>query len=105
MAWLLYLSYFAAGLFLVNGIPHFVQGVSGNYFQSPFASPPGVGESPPVINVFWGLANFTIGLLLLLAFEKPDLSRWQDITPFVAGCLLAALITSFHFGRVRNNKV
>src|SRR3546814_20798444 len=39
------LTYFFAGAFLVNGVPHFVQGVSGRGFPSPFANPPGRGES------------------------------------------------------------
>ena len=40
----IYIAHFFAGFFLVNGVPHFVQGISGNSFQSPFARPPGVGE-------------------------------------------------------------
>jgi hypothetical protein len=43
--WYIFLLQFAAGLFLANGVPHFVQGISGHWFQTPFASPPGVGES------------------------------------------------------------
>ena len=45
MPWYDYLAHFFAGAFLANGVPHFVQGICGNKFQSPFASPPGVGES------------------------------------------------------------
>ena len=54
MAWYAYLAYFAAGALLANGVPHFVNGISGKRFQSPFAWPPGVGESPPLVNVLWG---------------------------------------------------
>ena len=43
MPWYDYAAYFFAGAFLANSIPHFVQGVCGNQFQSPFASPPGRG--------------------------------------------------------------
>lgn len=46
LPWYVYLLQFVAGLFLANGIPHFVQGISGHWFQSPFASPPGVGIVP-----------------------------------------------------------
>jgi len=45
MPWYFYLLEFLSGMFLANGVPHFVQGVSGAPFQSPFAKPPGVGES------------------------------------------------------------
>jgi hypothetical protein len=69
MAWYFYLAQFVSGLLLANGVPHFVQGISGEKFQSPFASPPGVGESSPTVNVLWGLANLAIGFALLRAFE------------------------------------
>src|SRR5208337_2245093 len=57
LPWYVYLLQFVAGLFLANGVPHFVQGISGHSFQTPFASPPGVGESSPVVNVLWGFPN------------------------------------------------
>jgi hypothetical protein len=46
---------------LANAIPHTVQGICGNRFRTPFASPSGVGESSAIVNVIWGLANFAIG--------------------------------------------
>ena len=58
--WYIFLLQFAAGLFLANGVPHFVQGISGHWFQTPFASPPGVGESSPVVNVLWGFLNLAV---------------------------------------------
>ena len=36
-----YVLEFVSGLFLTNGVPHFVQGVSGHWFQSPFGYPAG----------------------------------------------------------------
>ena len=44
MRWYHYIAYFFGGAFLANAIPHFVNGVSGRPFQSPFASPPGEGS-------------------------------------------------------------
>jgi hypothetical protein len=66
--WYIFLLQFIAGLFLANGVPHFVQGISGAWFQTPFASPPGVGESSPVVNVLWGFLNLGIGFALLFEF-------------------------------------
>jgi probable F420-dependent oxidoreductase len=43
MPWYIYVLQFVSGLFLANGVPHFVQGICGHRFPSPFASPPGVG--------------------------------------------------------------
>src|ERR1700689_3850221 len=66
--WYIFLLQFVAGLFLANGVPHFVQGISGQGFQTPFASPPGVGESSPIVNVLWGSVNLAVGFGLLFAF-------------------------------------
>ena len=52
-----YLLEFLSGALLTNAISHSVQGVSGAPFQSPFASPPGIGESSPLSNVLWGLGT------------------------------------------------
>lgn len=50
---------------LVNSVPHLVHGVSGSPFQTPFASPPGIGLSQPSTNVLWGGFNFAAGCGLL----------------------------------------
>jgi hypothetical protein len=65
MAWYVYVAYFFGGMFLVNAVPHFVAGVMGRKFPSPFASPPGKGESSPMVNVLWGAFNLVIGYLLV----------------------------------------
>ncbi len=36
MEWTHYISYFFGGAFLTNAVPHFVRGVIGQPFQSPF---------------------------------------------------------------------
>jgi len=69
MPWYFYLLEFLSGAFLANGIPHFVQGISGSPFQSPFASPPGVGESSALSNVLWGFGNLVAGGILLHSFR------------------------------------
>ena len=45
MRWYHYVAYFFGGAFLANVLPHLGNGISGHAFQSPFASPPGVGLS------------------------------------------------------------
>ena len=60
--------WFLVGVFFANGIPHFVHGISGRKFPTPFAKPPGKGLSPSVVNVLWGLFNFLIaGILFAIA--------------------------------------
>ena len=41
------------------------QRLSGNAFQSPFATPSGVGLSLSTVNVLWGVFNLAIGYLLV----------------------------------------
>jgi hypothetical protein len=65
MEWYQYLADFFAGAFLANAVPHFVHGISGNKFPSPFAKPPGKGLSSPTVNVIWALFNLLIGYVLL----------------------------------------
>jgi hypothetical protein len=101
MAWYAYLAYFAAGALLANGVPHFVNGISGKRFQSPFAWPPGVGESSPLVNVIWGLANFTAGFALIfgVGYFRFGLNREAMIVGL--GALSISVILAVHFGRVR----
>jgi len=61
LPWYDYLAHFFAGSFLANGVPHFVQGICGNKFQTPFASPRGVGESSALVNVIWAGSIFWSG--------------------------------------------
>jgi hypothetical protein len=68
MEWLHLVSYFFGGAFLANAVPHFVSGVMGEPFQSPFAKPPGQGLSSSTVNVLWGFFNivaFGLGILAI----------------------------------------
>jgi len=55
MRWYHFIAYFFGGTFLINSVPHLVAGVSGNPFQTPFASPPGEGLSSSTVNVLWAM--------------------------------------------------
>jgi hypothetical protein len=101
MVWYAYLAYFFAGVFLANGVPHFVHGITGRRFQSPFASPPGVGESSPLVNVIWGLVNFLIGYVLI--FGVGDFRFGLTLASLMAGlgALATAVGLAWYFQRVR----
>ena len=101
MPWYVYLLQLLSGALLTNGLPHFVQGLSGNRFQSPFASPPGVGESPPPVNAYWGLSNLVGGAFLLSRFAPQSAHDYLGWGLVVAGALLVSTRLSFHFGHVR----
>lgn len=102
MPWYYYVLHFIGGVFLANGVPHFVQGICGNRFQTPFASPPGVGESSAVVNVLWGWVNLLIGGLLLRLVLPPLLTPLFDLVVLALGALLIALWLANHFSKVRS---
>ncbi|WP_347557959.1 hypothetical protein [Robbsia sp. KACC 23696] len=93
------LAWFFGGLFATNAIPHFVSGVMGRPFQTPFASPPGEGLSSSTINVLWGFANLIFAWLLLAHVGDFDIRNLADALPFALGVLAIALFSARHFGR------
>lgn len=97
--WYHYLSYFFGGVFLANAIPHYVSGVSGLPFQSPFASPPGEGLSSAMVNVWWGAFNIAISYLLVCRVGQFDLRRTRHVLVFAAGALLISIQLAYHFAR------
>jgi hypothetical protein len=103
MPWYDYLAHFVAGAFLANGVPHFVQGICGNRFQTPFSSPRGVGESSATVNVLWGWFNFIVGGVLLRIFFPPLPPPPGESISTALGVLVAALLLSNRFGKVRKN--
>lgn len=101
MAWYAYVAYFFAGVFLANGVPHFVHGVAGRKFQSPFASPPGVGASSPVVNVIWGSVNFAAGYALIYGAGESLCGFSHPVLMVALGGLVTAIFLALYFGRVR----
>src|ERR1700729_2317998 len=99
MGWLHDLAYFFGGTFLANAVPHFVSGMMGRSFQSPFAKPPGQGLSSSTVNVVWGFANFVIAYLLLARVGQFDLRATDQATAAGIGVLLMGLIAARSFGR------
>ncbi len=99
MNWLHLVSYFFGGVFLANAVPHFVSGVMGQSFQSPFAKPPGQGLSSSTVNVLWGFFNGLIGYLLVLRVGHFDLRSTSHVLVLALGVLLISLGSARHFGR------
>jgi len=103
MPWYDYLAHFVAGAFPANGVPHFLQGICGNKFPTPFASPRGVGESSALVNVAWGWFNFLVGGVLLRIFFPPLPPPPGVSAATLLGVLVMALWLARHFGKVRNS--
>jgi len=99
MRWYHDLSYLLGGAFLANAIPHLVNGVSGNAFQSPFASPPGIGLSSSTVNVYWGLFNLAVGYLLVCRVGTFELRRTRHALMLGAGLAAISILSAHAFGR------
>ncbi len=96
MKWYHYIACFCAGLFLTNTVPHFIHGVSGDFFPSPFAHPPGKGLSSPTVNVLWALANLVIGYILLRVGKLSQTNKWS-LLAFFAGVVCFSIQLSIVF--------
>jgi hypothetical protein len=96
MKWYHYIAGFFAGLFFTNVVPHFVNGISGNPFPTPFANPPGRGLSSPLTNVLWALSNLLIGYLLF-RFSKINSKTKLGLIIFFLGILSISINLSIVF--------
>jgi len=91
MEFLHLVSWFFGGAFLANGVPHFVSGVKGEPFQSPFAKPRGQGLSSSTVNVLWGFLNLVAGYLLVCRVGRFDLRTTIDALALGLGILALSL--------------
>ena len=96
MHWYEPVACFFSGAFLANFIPHFVKGVCGDRFPTPFANPPGKGLSSPLVNTIWGLLNLLFGAVLFHA-GKVASGGWLALVVFFAGITVLSLPMSVRF--------
>jgi hypothetical protein len=81
-----FLSYFFAGAFLMNSVPHLVVAVTGRQNPTAFG-----WNSSPLVNLLWSGINIASGSLLFRFADHrehpnaPDPKTWQF--PYSAGCL------------------
>lgn len=100
MRWYFFVAYFFGGVFVVNAVPHFVSGVCGRSFPTPFASPPGKGLSSPTVNVLWGTLNAVIGYFLVCHIGEFHIRNLPEVIVSGVGGLLMALMLAWPFGRL-----
>lgn len=81
------------GALLTNAVPHTVKGLTGERFPTPFATPPGVGLSPPLHNVAWGLLNLAAGGALARRVESPRVRAAA-----ATGGVAMAFVLAHYFG-------
>src|SRR5712691_2319497 len=91
MIWQSGVAFFFGGMFLANFTPHFIAGVSGRAFQTPFAKPPFRGLSSPPVNILWGLFNLGAAYVLLVVVGGLELHRVADAAVTATGFGLGSL--------------
>ncbi len=93
MTWWFYIVAIPAALLLVNGVPHFVQGISGRRFTTPFSGGPGT-EDTPIANVLWGSSNLIVGGALLWLIRDGLSELWLVAELVVIGVAGATLLAA-----------
>jgi hypothetical protein len=96
--WYNYLAAFFAGVILTNAVPHFIHGISGDKFPTPFSKPSGKGLSSPVVNTLWACLNLLIGYIL---FRVSEVSSNDKIllSVFFIGIVSISVFSSIEFSK------
>ena len=102
MSWLHEAAYFFGGALLTNALPHFISGVSGQPFPTPFARPPGRGLSSSTVNVLWGSLNLLLGYLLIWHVGKFNMRATGPLVALGLGIICMGLLLAHLFGRIRD---
>ncbi|MFT4154776.1 hypothetical protein [Parafilimonas sp.] len=94
--WYHYILAFFAGVFFVNTLPHYINGITGKEFPTPFADPPGIGLSSALTNVLWAVINASLGasIFLFVKINKRKISLWIALA---AGGLLMSFFVAYYF--------
>lgn len=101
MLWHHIAAHFFGGVFLANFAPHFIAGVSGLPFYSPFATPPFRGLSPPAVNVLYAVFNLAVAYVLLVTVGSFELRRVAHVAISGAGFGLASIGIARSVARLR----
>jgi hypothetical protein len=96
--WYNLIASFFAGAFLTNVVPHFVHGISGDRFPTPFAKPHGIGLSTSTTNVVWALFNLVVGYILFQV-GKVSSGGYSAHVIFFAGIAGMSIMSSVLFQR------
>jgi hypothetical protein len=96
--WYHYIACLSAGMFLANVVPHFVHGISGDRFPTPFAHPRGKGLSSPTVNVVWALFNLVVGYILFRV-GKVSSGDYAALIVLFAGIAVISTTLSVRFAK------
>lgn len=105
MRWFHFPLYFFAGVFFANFVPHFVSGVLGRTFPTPFASPPFRGQSSSRVNVLYGLFNLAVAYALLSRVGDFDPRSMLHAGAFGLGLAAWSLMITRSLARLQRGQV
>jgi hypothetical protein len=102
MNWSNYIACFFAGMFLANAVPHYVKGICGDRFPTPFVKPPGKGLSSPIVNVVWALFNLVVGYFL---FRRGQMASGDKLALgiFFLGIVAISIMGALNFANKHAN--
>ena len=101
MPWYTVAACFFGGVFLANFFPHFIAGVSGLRFYTPFAKPPFRGLSSPIVNVLYALLNLGMAYALLVVVGSLELRHLAPAAASAAGFGLWSIAIARSVTRLR----
>jgi hypothetical protein len=96
---------FFAGIFLANGIPHFINGISGREFVRPFFYRFLDFIPNPLFNALWGFLSLAISFVLFILYRglHPDtgfsVSLNPDFIVFSVGFFIVSFVLSVFFAK------
>jgi hypothetical protein len=93
-------AYFFGGVFLANFVPHFVSGVLGRTFPTPFGRPAFRGPSPAPVNVLYGLFNLCLAYVVLTRVGDFDPRNVAHAGVFGLGLALWSLMITRSLARI-----
>jgi hypothetical protein len=102
MVWLHLPAYFFAGAFSANFVPHFVSGVLGRTFPTPFASPPFRGPSSPRVNVLYAMCNLAVVYALLVRIGEFEPRNALHAGAFGLGLAAMSLLITRSLARLQS---
>jgi hypothetical protein len=105
MLWFHFVGYFFAGAFFANFVPHFVSGVLGRTFPTPFASPPFRGLSSSRVNVLYGLFNLAVAYTLLVRVGDFEPRSTLHAGTFGLGLAAMSLFITRSLARLQRGQV
>lgn len=91
------------GMFLANFFPHFIAGMSGVRFYTPFATPPFRGLSSPVVNMLYALFNLAMAYALLVVIGSVELQRVPHVAVAASGFGLASIFIARSVTKLRGS--